>query len=102
MPTVATKRGDGMSRRAQYRERWERKRNAFLLLTLSGAIRSADVDLPCCFPERMTAEPQTGSTTDQVPERERSIWAMNFRQFLEYSLTRGFRPCRHDPFQSQC
>ena len=36
-----------MSRWTQYLERYERRRNAFLLLTLSGAIRPAEVEAPC-------------------------------------------------------
>ena len=39
---------DHMSRWAQYRERYTRRKNAFLLLTLSGTIRSADAELAYC------------------------------------------------------
>jgi hypothetical protein len=42
----APSRGDAMSRWMQRRRGYERKRNAFLLLTLSGAVRSADVEIP--------------------------------------------------------
>jgi hypothetical protein len=33
-----------MTRWTRYRQRYQRRRNAFLLLTLSGAIRQADVE----------------------------------------------------------
>jgi hypothetical protein len=35
-----------MTRWTRYRVRYQRKRNALLLLTMSGAIRSADVEVP--------------------------------------------------------
>jgi hypothetical protein len=42
-----------MSRWKQRRKRYEQKRNAFLLLTLSGAVRSADVEVPYCRERRL-------------------------------------------------
>ena len=72
-----------MSRWTQYLERYERRRNAFLLLTLSGAIRPAEVEAPC-FRGRMADGLGRGATSalDPVPQAEQSIWSMDLRQLF--------------------
>ena len=60
-----------MSRWALYRQRYQRRRNAFILFTLSGAIRSADVEI-AFFRERMSVDRgkeqvQRGSYTPRQP-----------------------------------
>jgi hypothetical protein len=70
--TVGTIRGDAMSRWMQYRERYQQKRNAFLLLTLSGVIRSADVEVPYF----------RGTMAGGLGQAEHSIWSMDLRHLF--------------------
>ena len=72
-----------MSRWMLYRQRYQRKRNAFLLLTLSGAIRSADVEVSFLRERTCSASPNAaGSTTDPLPYSKPSIWSMDVRQLF--------------------
>ena len=73
-------RGDAISRWMLSRKRYQKRRNAFLLLTLSGAIRPADVELPYCR-ERRLAKPSNAGT-DAVPEAEPSLWSMDIRELV--------------------
>lgn len=70
-----------MSRWMQYRERYQRKRNAFRLLTMSGAIRSADVEVPYLRETRFKGRRSGGSSTvNPVPQVAQSIWTMDLKQ----------------------
>jgi hypothetical protein len=72
-----------MSQWTERRKKYQQRRNAFLLLTLSGAIRSADVELPYCR-ERMMARPAgpRHSAGNAIPRGEHSIWTMDLRQLF--------------------
>jgi hypothetical protein len=72
-----------MSRWMLYRKRYQRKRNALLLLTLSGSIRPADVEVPY-YRERMASEVRgrASSVLDPIPKVERSIWFMDIRELV--------------------
>jgi hypothetical protein len=69
-----------MSRWTQYRDQYRRRRNAFRLLTMSGAIRSADVEVPY-FRERRAGEVGRGgnSVADLAAQ---SIWSMDLRRLF--------------------
>jgi hypothetical protein len=72
-----------MSRWTLYRQRYQRKRNAFLLLTLSGAIRSADVEVPFLRERRFKgSQKEALSTTDALADTKQSIWSMDLRQLF--------------------
>ena len=75
-----------MSRLTLYRERCQGKRNAFLLLTLSGVIRPADVELPA-FRDARNAGPVANAT----PQAEPSAWSISFRQFVEALFSKRTR-----------
>ena len=62
-----------MSRWTQYRERCQRRRNAFLLLTMSGVIRSADMEVPY-FRREMAGGPASRA--------EQSIWSLDLRNLF--------------------
>jgi hypothetical protein len=72
-----------MSRWTLYRERGQRKWKVLLLLTLSGAIRPADVELRY-FGKRTTdahqCEPSLAA--DPKPRAGTSIWSMGLKQLL--------------------
>jgi hypothetical protein len=72
-----------MSRWMLYRQRYHRKRNAFLLLTLSGAIRSADVEISF-LPDRKCSASQNRArtTTDPLAQSKPSIWSMHVWQLF--------------------
>ena len=72
-----------MSRWTLYRQRYRQRRNAFLLLTLSGAIRSAEVEVSFLRERRFTG-PRKGatSTADALPPAEQTIWSMDLRQLF--------------------
>jgi hypothetical protein len=69
-----------MSRWLLYRKHYQQRRNAFLLLTLSGAIRPADVEVPYCR-ERRLAKP-SNVVVDPVPKPQQSIWCMDIRELV--------------------
>ena len=79
-----------MSRWTQRRKKRQQRRNAFLLLTLSGAIRPADVELPYGR-ERMLARPgsRRHSADNPMPRGEHSIWTMDLRQLF---FKNAYRP----------
>src|SRR5688572_33136724 len=83
----APSRGDTMSRWMQRRRHYEKKRNAFLLLTLSGAVRSADVEIPYSR-ERRVAK-QSNFASNPVPSAEPSIWSMDISELV---LGKACRP----------
>jgi hypothetical protein len=72
-----------MSRWMLYRQKYQRRRNALLLLTLSGAIRSADVEVSF-LRERRFSGPRKGatSTADALPHAGQSIWSMDLRRLF--------------------
>ena len=79
-----------MSRWTRYRQLKQRKRNAFVLLTMSGAIRSADVEVPFLRETRCSG-PRRGlsSTADGIPQAEHpSIWSMDLRQLFSRNAGR--------------
>ena len=65
------------------RRKYQQRRNAFRLLTLSGAIRSADVELSYC---RETMIPTQGnrrhSAGNSIAPGEHSIWTMDIRELF--------------------
>ena len=69
-----------MSRWMQRRRRYEKKRNAFLLLTLSGAVRSADVEIPYSRERRFAKPSNVGGHA--IPKAEPSIWSMDIRELV--------------------
>ena len=79
---------DHMSRWAQYRERYTRRKNAFLLLTLSGTIRSADVELAYCRERLATGTGRRQCSALDGGREKQSIWAMDLRQLF---LKRAYR-----------
>jgi hypothetical protein len=76
-----------MSRWMQGRRRYEKKRNAFLLLTLSGAVRSADVEIPYSRERRFAK--QSNFASNPVPSAEPSIWSMDIRELV---FRKAYRP----------
>lgn len=77
-------RSPSMSRWMLDREREQQKRNALLLLMLSGVIRPADVGRRY-FSEGTTGEQQSrpGAAVDPITEAVTSIWSMDLKQLLE-------------------
>jgi hypothetical protein len=71
-----------MSRWTEYRNRRQQKRNAFVLLTLSGAIRSADVEIP--YLRELRVEKQTTRKLDAVlaPQVKQSICSMDLKDLF--------------------
>jgi hypothetical protein len=75
-----------MSRWTQYRERYRRKRNAFVLLTVSGVIRSADMEVPFLRETRCSGR---GRGLNSSAEAEHpSIWSMDLRQLFSRNVGR--------------
>jgi hypothetical protein len=64
----------------QRRRGYEKKRNAFLLLTLSGAVRSADVEMPYSRERRFAK--QSNFASNPVPKAEPSIWCMDIKELV--------------------
>ena len=75
-----------MTRWMQRRKRYQQTRNAFLLLTISGAVRSADVEVPYCR-ERRVAMPSS-AVKDAVAKAKPSIWSMDLRELIFTKATR--------------
>ena len=72
-----------MSRWTLYRKEYHRRQNALLLLTLSGTIRSGDVEVPYLRETRFRGLRSAGSSTaDPVPQVEQSLWSMDLRQIF--------------------
>ncbi|HKU51392.1 MAG TPA: hypothetical protein VJQ25_02910, partial [Nitrospira sp.] len=69
-----------MTRWLQRRKRYQQTRNAFLLLTISGAVRSADVEVPYCR-ERRVAMPSK-PVPDTPGKAKPSIWSMDLRELV--------------------
>ena len=75
--------GGAMLGWTQRRRKYQQKRNSFLLLTLSGAIRSADVELPYCRNTMMISPGSRKHSAANAKRRgEHSIWTMDLRQFF--------------------
>ena len=69
-----------MTRWMQRRKRYQQTRNAFLLLTISGAVRSAHVEVPYCR-ERRVAMPSK-AVADALMKAKPSIWSMDLRELV--------------------
>ena len=75
-------RGDAMTRWMQRRKRYQQTRNAFLLLTISGAVRSADVEVPYFRERRLRKQSGGNSGADLEPHVKQSIWFMDLRKLF--------------------
>lgn len=75
-------RGGSMARWTQRRKQYQQRRNAFLLLTLSGAIRSADVEVPYFRERRLRKQSGGNSGADLEPHVKQSIWFMDLRKLF--------------------
>ena len=69
-----------MTRWMQRRKRYQQTRNAFVLLTISGVVRLADVEVPYCR-ERRVAK-RSNPVTDPVPNAKPSIWSVDIRELV--------------------
>ena len=80
---LATIRGDVVPRWMLNRRLYDRKRNALLLLTLSGAIRSADVEVPFLRERRFRgSQKAAGFTTHALADTKQSVWSMDLKRFF--------------------
>jgi hypothetical protein len=69
-----------MSRWTLYRKQHQRRQHAFLLLTLSGAIRPAHVEIPYSRERRFAKG--TSPIVDRVETIKPSIWTLDIRELF--------------------
>lgn len=76
-----------MSQWTQRRKQYQQRRNAFLLLTLSGAIRSADVEVPYFRERRLRRQAEGNSGADLESRVKQSIWLMDLRKLFSHNAS---------------